>query len=441
MKFLCLDCEGGMGLDICQRAAAVGHQVQYLHNSTRPVGKGFPGVKVIDDLKVGMAWVGKDGLVFLTGNAKWLTELDRYRELGFRIFGPTKASAALEIDRGKGMEVMKALGMELPPYEVFDSMDAALAFAKKATESYVFKPMGDCEDKAMTFVARTPAEMVGWLQRQIARGAKVGGKVMMQEKVDLCCEIGISGWFGPNGFLAEKYQAAFEFKSLMNDGKGPSTGEMGSVLQYLKSDKLADEFLLPWGPVLSTLGHRGDFAIGCMMDSKGRVWPLETTCRAGWPAQFIQTASHKGDPIQWMSDLMDGKDTLRVDYRPAVGIVMAQPPFPKWNGAMEEVCGNPISGCEKVWKHVHPAMMMIASGPYMDGDAIKTGPTCQTAGEQPLVVTGLGDTVSAAREKAYKSADQIKFPGQMFRTDIGACLEGQLPDVHNSGYLLAVNWN
>lgn len=439
MKFLVADCEG-MGLDVAQRAAAAGHQVQWLHESPRPMGKGFPGVKVVSDLKAAMSWVGKDGLVFLTGNAKWLDTLDRYRELGFRIFGPTKASAQLEIDRGKGMEVMKSLGMELPPYEVFDSMDAALVFAKKATEPYVFKPMGDCEDKAMTFVARTPAEMVGWLQRQIARGAKVGGKVMMQEKVDLCCEIGISGWFGPNGFLAEKYQLCWEQKALMNDGKGPATGEMATTTCYVKADKLADEFLLPWAPVLATLGHRGDFAIGCMMDTKGRIWPLETTCRAGWPAQFIQTAAHKGDPIQWMSDLMDGGDTLKVDYRPAVGIVMAQPPFPKWNGAMEDVCGNPISGCEKVWKHVHPAMMMIAPGPYMDGDVIKTGPTCQTAGEQPLVVTGLGDTVSEARSNAYKSADQIKFPNAMYRTDGAAQLEKQLPLVHDAGYALDVEW-
>lgn len=247
-------------------------------------------------------------------------------------------------------------------------------------------------------------------------------------------EIGISGWFGPEGFLPGKYQWAFEHKALMNDEKGPATGEQGTLCAYVESDPFADDYLLPFAPILQALGHRGDFSIGCGVDKAGKVWPFEFTSRAGWPAWFIQTASHKGDCVQWMSDLMDGKDSLKVDDRPAIGVLMTQPPFPQWNGKDECVVGNPIEGLDEVWDQVHPCMMMLGRGPYMDDDKIKTGPVYQTAGEEPLVVTGLGATVMDARAAVYEAVDSIKFPDRQYRTDIGLKVKSLLPLLHKHGY-------
>ena len=387
-----------------------------------------------------MPWVGREGLVFLTGNAKWLTELDRYRDFGYRIFGPTARSAKLEIDRGKCMEVMRSLGIDLPHYETFDSLDAAEAFARKADQAYVFKPMGDTEDKSLTYCSHSPADMVGWIQRQKARGMTLRGKCMLQEKIDLVGEVGISGWFGPEGFLPNRFGWSVEHKALMNDEKGPATGEQGTLCAYLESDPFADNYLLPFAPLLQALGHRGDFSIGAGIDKKGKIWPFEVTARAGWPAWFIQTASHKGDCVQWMSDLLDGKDSLKVDYRAAIGVLMTQPPFPQWNGKEEAVVGNPIDGLDEVWDQVHPCMMKIGKGPYMDGDKVKTGPVYQTAGEQPLVVTGLGKTVLDARESVYGAVKSIRFSNAQYRTDVGLKAEPLLPLLHKHGYAEAVEF-
>jgi phosphoribosylamine--glycine ligase len=434
-----IDCEL-QGLDFCLRAIADGHEVRWFRPTRRPMGEGFPGLKIVADWRDSTSWVGKEGMVFLTGNAKWLTEIDRYRDFGFRIFGPTRQSAALEIDRAKGMEVMRSVGIDLPHYECFDTLTDAEVFAKKADQAYVFKPLGDEDDKALTYCATSPADMVGWLQRQQARGMTLKGPCMLQEKIDMACEIGVSGWFGPEGFLPGKHQLCWEHKKLMDGDVGPSTGEMGTVTCYVDDDPLARDFLLPFAPVLQALGHRGDFAIGCGMDRAGKVWPFEFTARAGWPAWFIQTASHKGDCVQWMSDLLDGEDSLKVDYRPAIGVLMTQPPFPQWNGKDECVVGNPIEGLDDVWDQVHPCMMRLGKGPYMDGDRVGTGPVYQTAGEQPLVVTGLGKTVSKARENAYAAVDAITFSDAQYRTDIGRKLKEQLPVLHEHGYAEAVEF-
>ena len=432
MRVLIADCEQ-MGLDLAARCVADGHEVRWAYQSPRPLGKGFEGVKCVTDWRDSMAWVGKDGLVVTTGNAKWLVELDRYRDLGFHIFGPTAGSARLEIERKAGMDAMKSVGIDTPHYECFNTLKEAQAFARKADQAYVFKPMGSEDDKSLTYVASSPADMVGWLQRQMDRGMTLKAPCMLQEKIDMACEVGVSGWFGPEGFLPDKYQLCFEYKKLMNDDKGPSTGEMGTVCQYVESDRIVTECLLPMAPILQALGHRGDFAIGCGMDTKGNLWPFEFTARLGWPAFFIQVASHKGDVCQWMLDLLNGEDSLRVDYRPAIGVVMAQPPFPQWNGREDCVVGNPISGMEEVWNQVHPAMMMIGKGPYMDAGKVKDGPIHQTAGELVCVVTGLGATVSKARKSCYGAIDQVKFSDSLYRTDIGSKLEQEIPALHKAG--------
>lgn len=434
MRVTVLDNEN-MGLDFCARCVEDGHEVKWYRDSkpTR-AGEGFYGIDIVKDWKDAIEWAGKDGLIILTGNAKFLPQMDRYRDLGFKVFGPTVRSAALEIDRGLGMKVMQEVGIEVPHYEQFKSLKEAEAFARKADQAYVFKTLGSEEDKSLSYVASDPADLVGWLQRKQAQGLTLKGPCMLQEKIDMVSEIGVSGWFGPEGFLADKYQRCWEYKKLMPGDFGPATGEMGTVCQYVESDKMFDEMLKPMEAYLLKAGHRGDFAIGCGVDSKGKAWPFEFTARLGWPAFFIQVASHKGDVCKWMRDLLDGKDTLKVDYRPAVGVLMTQPPFPCFDGEADEIEGNPISGCEDVWDQVHPVGMMIGKGPVMKDDKVSDGPIYQTAEEIVCVVTGLGSTVTKARDSAYDAVDQIKFSNRMARTDIGLKLEEELPTLHKLGW-------
>lgn len=423
-----------MGLDFALRCAAADHSVKLYRYSKKPTktGEGFPQIQIVDDWKSHMGWA-KNGLIITTGNNKFITELDRYRDLGFKIFAPTAKSAELEIKRSVGMEAMKKAGIDIPEYQVFDSLQAAEKFARKSDRPFVFKPMGDEEDKSLTYVASDPADLVGWLNRQIKAGKKLKGQCMLQEKIDMLSEFGISGWFGPEGFLPDKWQICFEHKKLMPGDKGPNTGEMGTATQYTEKDKLA-EMMEPLVPLLKKLGHRGDFSIGAGIDTSGKAWPFEFTARLGWPAFYIQVASHKGDPCKWMRDLLDGKDSLKVSYDAAIGVVMAQPPFPYEDGTPEEVEGNPISGLEHVWDDIHPAEMMMGKGPIMQDGKVVDGDTYQTSGSYVLIATGLGATVSKAMKKAYETANEVKYSNPIVRTDIGAKLEETLPELHKFGY-------
>lgn len=413
-----------MALDFVLRCVAAGHDVRWHRYSTKPLkdGEGFGGFRVVQDWRASMIWA-KQGLIVMTGNWRYAQELDRWREMGYPIFGPTAASARLEIDREAGQEAMKAAGIEVPPFQTFDSLRAARAFAGASDDPWVFKPMGDEGDKSLTYVSHDAEDLCGWLDRQIAAGKKLKGKCMLQQKVDLLCELGVSGWFGPEGFLPDKWQVCVEHKNLMDGEIGPATGEQGTVCQYVAEDKLAAETLEPLAPILRTLGHRGDFAIGVGIDKRGRMWPFEFTARLGWPAFFIQVASHRGDPAQWMRDLLDGKDTLKVSYDVAIGVVMAQPRYPYNCSPPELVEGNPIRGLAEAGDATHPVSIM------------RRGDKFETTGEMVAVMTGLGKTVERARDKVYAAVDKVKFPNRMYRRDIGGKVIDALPRLHQYGYL------
>ena len=430
-----------MCLDTAMRMAAAGHEVRWFKwmAPRKPVrdGEGFKGFQIVPDWRPHMPWA-RDGLIVVTGNHVSLNELDRFRELGFKIFGPTAASARLEIERSAGMDLIKSVGHQLPPYQTFGSLEEAEAFARKSDKAWVHKPTGDEPDKSLTYVSRDQADMCGWLRRQIKAGKKLKGQCMLQEKVEKMGEVGVSGWMGPEGFLPGKWNVCFEHKPLMNDNKGPATGEQGTVMQYTDQDKLAEELLMPLEPALRALGHTGDFAVGAMINKDGHACFLEFTARLGYPAWYIQCASHRGDPAKWMRDLLDGKDSLKVSTDVAIGVVMAQPRYPYNTSLPEHVEGNPIHGVEGVLKDAHLVAAMIGKGPIMEGGKVVDRPIYETTGEYVLVATGLGKTVQKARKKVYGVVDEIHFSDALYRTDIGAALEKELPKLHKAGYALDV---
>ena len=437
VRCLIIDTEQ-LGLAFALRCAASGHEVRlYRHMPKRKerYAEGFKEITLIDDWRSSMVWV-RGGLVINTGNFTLTAELDRYREFGFSIFGPAVASAKVEIDRMHGMKVAEACGLAVPEYHVFNSLEETEAFARKQDRGFVFKPGGDEENKALTYVACDPADLVGWLRRQIKAGKQMK-QCLLQEKVEVLSELGVSGWMGLDGFLPDKYGLSIEHKKLMGGEHGPATGEMGTVCQYVETDKLADEMLLPLEPTLRALGHRGDFSVGCIIDTKGKAWFLEVTARCGYPAWWIQMASHRGDPANWMLDLMKGKDSLRVSYDVAIGVVCAQPPFPYGHDVPHDMVeGNPISGVDEYPDQVHLASVMKAKGPVWRDGKIVEEQTYATTGPYVMVCTGLGKTVEKARQKVYRAVEAVKFPDKIFRDDIGEKVIECAPALHRHGYAM-----
>ena len=430
-----MDCVGEM-LPFAMRCVASGHAVKlWLAPKNHPdTGKGFKGIERIDNWLSQAKWAD---IVIPSGNHEFMPKLDMLRKNGVKVFGPTKASAELEIKRGVGMEFFKRHKIDVPEWEQFAGLKEAEAHVKKNPDRYAFKTMGDEEDKSLSYVGKTPADMIARLQRWQRMGMATKGPVMLQKVVD-GIEFAVSRWMGSDGFVGP-YNENWENKRLLSGDCGPNCGEAGTVLKYVDESKIGDQMLGPLEDALVDMGHTGDVDVNCIVDKQGKAWPLEFTMRLGWPAANIMWSLHKGDPVEWMAAALEGEDTLSTSPQVATGIVLAQPDYPQSNFPRTEVEGIPIYGITAAnKKFVSLQSARLEKMPDMEGEEIIEREIPSTTGDYLAVVTGCGKTVKQACERAYSTVKEIHVPNLMYRDDIGEKLEKQIPELQKHGF--ATEW-
>lgn len=433
MKLLVMDiCGDGTGVDIAMRAHDAEHDVRYWLPKTRagnlrPYGDGL--VNKPAEWKPSMDWAD---LIITTGNNRYEDDLSEYFGKGYPIFGANAKSAALELDRGLGQEVLAKHDIEVIPYKVVSSIAEAIAHVVKTGKGYAIKPWGGDVNSAMTCVCKDPNEAVFTLHRWKDLG--VSGQFMLQELVT-GVEVGIAGWFGPGGWLSV-YEESFEHKRFMNDDLGENTGEMGTVIRHVERSKLFDLILEPLTDYLHQCNYVGDCAVNCIITDKGEVKPLEFTMRLGWPDFCIRQEVTRGDPIEWIHDLLHGRDSLVVSTKVAVGITIVHGDFPRCKDPPDTWTEFPIENVtDDLYRHIHYQQAMIAKVPRVVGKSVDRVEMVCTAGPYPLVVTGSALTVSNAAQKALSVAHTVDFPSnKMMRTDIGKRLKKDLPAIQKFGF-------
>jgi hypothetical protein len=271
------------------------------------------------------------------------------------------------------------------------------------------------------------------LETKKRHGLKLKGPLMLQEKINMIAEIGISAWMGKDGFLPH-YNLNFEFKKNLAGDFGRAVGEEGTVTRYYDENSLATDMLLPFEEELLKLGHRGDFDVGMGVDDKGRLWPFEFSCRFGWPSTQILMACHDCDPVQWMiSAVTTGEDYLITDNRTAVGVLLTRPPYPSKNDDLQSSVGYVVTGLEEIWEHVSPWNLMIEEGPIMKDGKVDKGPCYKTTGDYIAVITAKGADVHDCLDEVYAAVAKVKTADIQCRVDVGKRLEKELPKLKAFG--------
>ena len=445
MRILCIDC-GSNALDWLIRCQDAGHQCLWYDRPNQKdgkwplTGKGIvPKLQDFDALR--KKWLGWADLIFVTDNAHYIDFLDPYRKLGYPIFGPGPDATDLELNRAIGQKAMKACGLKTIPSVAFTDYEAAARYVEKHPTFLVSKPSGDA-DKALSFVADDAASLSFMLMDRWAKNEKLVKDskehgFILQEKIQ-GFELAVGGWFGPGGW-SKYWYSNIEHKPLMAGDMGPNTGEMGTLSMYVKRDKLADIALKPLTKMLAELEYVGFIDVAGMVDLKGQFYPFEFTTRPGWPTFHNQVATHIGDPAQWMVDLIDGRDTLKVrENICCVSIVLAIPDFPYSHLTSKEVSGIPVYGATDR-ERVHLSMVCLSENvPTQVDDKVVRMPGLVSCGDYIAVVSGLGENIPGSRKSAYAAARKVKMPIKPFyRLDIGdpnSKRMQHLPDAQKHGF-------
>lgn len=427
MRILAIDTNKAE-VDFYLRCMQNGHKVKCFIKQdeiSKNIGRGL--LDIVDDWK---PWVDWCDMVYMADNSKLVPQMDSLRARGIKVFGPTVTSSKWELDRETGQDIFDKCGIDIIPSESFTNYDDAIEYIKKTGGRLVSKPCGDA-DKALSYVSKSPEDMIFMLERWKKMYLKAPNMII--QKFIPGIEMAVGGWFGPNGFN-NGWLENFEFKKLMNDDIGINTGEMGTVIRYVEESKLADLMLLPLVKELKKTGHTGYVDVAVIIDEQGVPWPLEFTMRPGYPTMNIQQCLHKGDPADWMLDMLEGTDSEIFKYDTVTtGVVIAIPDFPYCEQDPKEAVGIPIYGLDlPIVEEYHPCEVMLGKAPNAEGEQEDQ---IVTAGSYVMVCTGTGKTIKESSEAAYEAVDGINIPtGMMYRSDIGCRLEDQLKKLQKFGF-------
>jgi phosphoribosylamine--glycine ligase len=345
--------------------------------------------------------------------------VDALEAEGLGAFGPSAAAAKLEGSKAFAKEIMKEAGVPTAAHVVFDSYEQAEAQMDCASYPAVLKADGLAAGKGVIIAPdpRTAREALRGFFLD-SRFGEAGERVVLEEHLEgeelsllaLC-----------DGETVVPMASAQDFKRIGEGDQGPNTGGMGSYspvpeVGHEEATELVTRIHRPVVEALRARGiaYRGVLYAGLMRTAAGPK-VLEFNCRFGDPETQAVLPRLRSDLLDVL-EVCAGQGGLRQDTLEwsddwAVTVVMASAGYPESSRKGDVITGLDDLGDVEV-THAGTAVR--------DGELV-------TAGGRVLNVTGLGGTVSEARERAYDAVERIRFEGAQHRRDIAARIADRVP--------------
>jgi len=364
-------------------------------------------VKFAQTEKIGLTVIGPEQPL-VTGI------VDAFEDAGLRVFGPSKAAAELEGSKVFAKDLMRQAAVPTAESKVFkDPADAENYINDREEARLVVKADGLAAGKGVT-VCSGKAEALDAIRR-IMRDREfdaAGNRIVIEERLD-GQEASILALV--DGSTIIPLEAAQDHKPAFDDDRGPNTGGMGAYSPTpLITPELMDQII---GQILVPTVHtmrrnkrpfRGILYAGLMITNQGPK-VLEFNVRFGDPEAQPILMRLKSDLAEVLIAAAEGKlhelPALEWDPRPSVCVVMASAGYP---GPYET--GFPIRGLDEADKLAD--VKVFHAGTELHGDKVVN------AGGRVLGVTALGDTIAAAKYRAYQAVKLIRWDGAWCRHDI-----------------------
>ena len=341
---------------------------------------------------------------------------DQLRLQGKSVVGPGAAGAILERSKAYMKEFLVAAGVPTAHYGTFDEEEAALAFLESMTAPYVIKTDGLAAGKGV--LVTSDSEEARRDVREKLSGATFSGAgrtvVIEEALVGTECSLHVLC----DGTNVVPLVPAQDFKRIGEDDRGANTGGMGAYAPMTSmSDEqvkeIMDRIIAPTLEELRRrdLEFRGVLYAGLMLTDAGPKL-LEYNVRFGDPETEALVPLYGSALYDVLLRCAEGRleGATLVSTGAAVTVVLAAEGYPQRPRKGDVITGLGDDGqLAQPDEHVvvfHAATLRNAEGDFL------------TRGGRVLAVTGLGSTISEARERAYAGARQINFRGCQRRGDI-----------------------
>ncbi|MCG7566445.1 phosphoribosylamine--glycine ligase [Pseudoalteromonas ruthenica] len=338
--------------------------------------------------------------------------VDAFREQGLAIFGPTQGAAQLEGSKSFTKDFLARHDIPTAFYKTFEQIEPALAYIKEQGAPIVVKADGLAAGKGV-IVAMTEAEAEAAVRDMLAGNAfgEAGSRVVIEEFLE-----GEEASFivMVDGKNVLPFATSQDHKRAYDGDKGPNTGGMGAyspapVVSEEIHNRIMDEVINPTVAGMAAEGHpyTGFLYAGLMIAADGTPKVIEYNCRFGDPETqpiMLRLQSDLVSLIEAANRQELDRTEINFDPRAAVGVVLAAKGYP---GSYPK--GDAISGLKVNYPQ---GEKVFHAGTKQQGEDIVT------AGGRVLCATALGDTVTAAQQRAYELVKEINWDGVEYRTDI-----------------------
>jgi len=363
-------------------------------------------LKLAQDEAVGLTVVGPEVPLVLG-------VVDRFRDAGLRIFGPTAAAAKLEGSKAFAKDFLARHGIPTAYYAVHTEVDAALAYLHEKGAPIVIKADGLAAGKGV-IVAMTMEEAEAAVHDMLSGNAfgDAGARVVIEEFLE-----GEEASFISmvDGRIALPMATSQDHKRVGDGDTGPNTGGMGAyspapVVTPAVHARVMREVVEPTvaGMIADGVPFTGFLYAGLMIDADGAPKVIEFNVRFGDPETQPVMLRLQSDLVDLVEAAIEGALAgvdAQWDPRPSLGVVLAAKPYPE-----TPITGDVISGLGDV-----PASAKV----FHAGTALDADGNVVSAGGRVLCVAALGDSVSDAQKRAYAGVAKIHWANEFHRNDIG----------------------
>jgi phosphoribosylamine---glycine ligase len=340
--------------------------------------------------------------------------VDRLEAADIRSFGPNAAAALLEGSKGFTKDFCCRHGIPTAAYLRTADPEAAKAEIRRRGAPIVVKADGLAAGKGVVVAASVEEAVAAVDAMMLDRKFGAAGLELVIEDALIGEEISFFALV--DGDHALPLASAQDHKRAGDGDTGPNTGGMGayspapSVTPALQADIMA-RIIEPTIRGMAAEGRRftGVLFAGLMLTETGPQL-IEFNVRFGDPECEVLLRRLQSDLLTALLAARDGAlDSLSLswDARPALGVVLAAEGYPE-----APHTGSAIGALDQA--AASPAIEIFHAGTkWRDGVLVADG-------GRVLVVTALGDSVTAAQHDAYQAVDAISWPGGFCRRDIGS---------------------
>lgn len=369
------------------------------------------------DVEGMVAFAKKEGIDFVVvtpDDPLVLGMADAMEEAGIPAFGPSKKAAQIEGSKVFAKNLMKKYGIPTAKYEVFDDPSKVIAYIERENQfPAVIKADGLALGKGVV-IARNLAEAkeaVHSIMEDKIFG-KSGNQVVVEEFLT-GKEVSVLAF--TDSHTISPMISSMDHKRVYDNDEGPNTGGMGTIAPspYYTPEvakRCMEEIFLPTMEAMKKEGRpfKGCLYFGLILTERGPK-VIEYNCRFGDPETQVVLPLLKTDLFTIMRAVRDerlGEVDIQWSTGAAACVVLASGGYPK-----KYETGLPIEGLGENGGH-SGVIVYHAGTKKQDGRFL-------TAGGRVLGVTGLGETLPQALEKAYGAVREITFKNAHYRTDIG----------------------